>query len=70
MITLELEKKRESKKCWAHCAICAEPSVKIVKLSSNFTVVSMRCGDAFSGKDLELMCNMFTAFGGYFGECL
>lgn len=68
MITPELVKTRETKKFQAQCAICAETSVKIVKIGSNFAVVCNNCLDEFSEKDLELMHNMFLAFGGNFGK--
>ena len=68
MITPELVKHRESKNKMAQCAICAGVSVKILKLGSNFAVVCKRCLNSFSRKDLELMHNMFIAFGGYFGK--
>lgn len=42
--------------------------MKILKLGSNFAVVCKNCLDNFSRKDLELMHNMFLAFGGYFGK--
>ena len=68
MITPELVKTRESKKAMAQCAICAGVSVKILKLGSNFAVVCKNCLDTFSLSDLELMHNMFLAYGGYFGK--
>lgn len=68
MITPELVKPRGSKKSMAQCAICAGVSVKILRLGSNFAVVCKKCLKIFSLSDLELMHNMFVAFGGYFGR--
>jgi len=69
MITPELVKSQGSKKNMAQCAVCAGISVKILKLGSTFAVVCKRCLNTFSLSDLELMHNMFVAFGGYFGKC-
>ena len=68
MIAPELVKARETKKRMAQCAVCAGVGVKILKLGTNFAVVCVRCLDTFSLSDLELMHNMFVAFGGYFGK--
>ena len=68
MITPELVKPRESKKSRAQCAICTGVSIKILRLGSNFAVVCKKCLSTFSLNDLELMHNMFVAFGGYFGR--
>lgn len=69
MIPPELVKKRESKKSIGQCAICAGLSVRIVRLDQKFAVICKECSDTFSRKDLELMHNMFVAYGGYFGKC-
>jgi len=70
MITPELVSDR--KKVGAvECSICrsSESSeVKIKRLGRSFGVVCGDCLEEFSDKDLELMHNMFTAFGGYFGK--
>lgn len=68
MITPELVKKRKSEKFTPQCAICAGVSVKILRLGSNFAVVCKNCLDTFSLSDLELMHNLFLAYGGYFGK--
>ena len=68
MIAPELVKARETKKRIAQCAVCTGVGVKILKLGSNFAVVCKRCLATFSLSDLELMHNMFVAFGGYFGK--
>ena len=68
MITPELVKEQNSKKFLAKCAICDGTSVKIVRLGHAFAVVCKYCLDTFSRKELELMHNMFLAFGGFFGK--
>ena len=70
MITPELVADKK-KVCSVECTICRNcesAGVKIKRLGKSFGVVCGDCLEAFSDKDLELMHNMFTAFGGYFGE--
>lgn len=70
MITPELvsdRKKVGSVEC-AICRSCENREVKIKRLGKSFGVVCIDCLEEFSDKDLELMHNMFTAFGGYFGK--
>ena len=69
MITPELVKTSKSKKLTAHCTICAGSSLKIVRLISKYAVVCKKCLKMFSTEELELMDNMFAAFGGYFRKC-
>lgn len=52
------------------CVLChndAKEQPKIVKLGSEYGIICNKCGKNFSAQDIELMHNMFTAFGGYFG---
>ena len=70
MITPELVSDRK-KVGSVECAICRNgesKEVKIKKLGRSFGVVCRDCLEEFSNGDLELMHNMFTAFGGYFGK--
>ena len=70
MITPELvidRKKLSSVEC-AICRSCESAEVKIKKLGRSFGVVCSDCLEEFSDEDLELMHNMFTAFGGHFGK--
>jgi hypothetical protein len=72
MITPELVKTQEAKKSAVQCAVCkngAGSKVKIVRLGTSFSVVCEECIVNFSKEDLELMHNMFVAFGGWFGKC-
>ena len=70
MITPELVTDKK-KVCSVECAICRNresSEVKIKRLGKSFGVVCGDCLEEFSDKDLELMHNMFTAFGGHFGK--
>jgi len=70
MITPELVTDRKKVNS-IECAICRSvesAEVKIKRLGRSFGVVCRDCLEEFSDKDLELMHNMFTAFGGYFGK--
>lgn len=70
MITPELVTERK-KVCSVECAICRSrinAEVKIKRLGRSFGVVCRDCSEEFSDKDLELMHNMFIAFGGHFGK--
>lgn len=70
MITPELvinRKKLSSVEC-AICRSCESAEVKIKRLGRSFGVVCGDCLEEFSDEDLELMHNMFTAFGGHFGK--
>ncbi len=70
MITPELvtdRKKVSSVKC-AICKSRGNSEFKIKRLGRNFGVVCGDCLEEFSDEDLELMHNMFIAFGGHFGK--
>lgn len=70
MITLELvtiKKKVSSVEC-SICRSSESTEVKIKSLGGSFGVVCGDCLEEFSNKDLDLMHNMFTAFGGHFGK--
>ena len=70
MITPELiiEKKKVGAVECAICRSCESAEVKIKRLGRSFGVVCRDCSEEFSDEDLELMHNMFTAFGGHFGK--
>ena len=70
MITPELIIKRKkvgAVEC-AVCRSCENAEFKIKRLGRSFGVVCGDCLEEFSDEDLELMHNMFTAFGGHFGK--
>ena len=53
------------------CKLCqnnVKKTSQIVKLGTNYGVICSDCAEEFSPKDRELIYNMFTAFGGYYGK--
>ncbi|MFX0033942.1 MAG: hypothetical protein ACFE8E_13015 [Candidatus Hodarchaeota archaeon] len=53
------------------CVICCHDTkrqTKIVNLENKFVVICWNCHEKFTHKELELMNNLFIAFGGYFGK--
>ncbi|HEC37438.1 MAG TPA: hypothetical protein ENI29_04320 [bacterium] len=54
----------------ARCGICRveiRDRAQIYQAGVNFGIVCIRCYKQFSTEDIELMANMFIAYGGYFG---
>ena len=52
------------------CGICRveiRDRAEIYQAGVNFGVVCISCYKQFSTEDIELMSNMFIAYGGYFG---
>ena len=52
------------------CGICRveiRDRAQIYQAGVNFGIVCIRCYKQFSTEDIELMANMFIAYGGYFG---
>ena len=69
MITTELvreKKKLNSVKC-VLCRRNTNSYFKIKKIGMLFGIVCEDCLRSFSDKEMELIHNMITAFGGYFG---
>ena len=53
------------------CGICRSEirkNAKIYQEGSHFWVVCSQCYNSISKADLELMANLFLAYGGYFGK--
>ena len=53
------------------CEICHDASPKNVKIRNFGTKLGIICGDCserFPDKEIDLMFNMFTAFGGFLGK--
>ena len=59
---------REKKKLSSvRCVLCQSKSnsdFKIKKIGMSFRIVCEDCSTSFSDKEMELIHNMFTAFGG------
>lgn len=69
MITSELvreKKKLSSVKC-VLCRSNTNSYFKIKKIGMSFGIVCEDCLKSFSDKEMELIHNMLTAFGGHFG---
>jgi len=70
MIVSEFPKKR-STLSYIKCVLCRSDTkldVKIKRIGNTFGTVCEECAKAFSDEEIELMHNMFTAFGGYYGK--
>jgi len=70
MIVSELAKE---KKTFSNvkCVLCRNDTklnVRIKKIGNSFGTVCEECVKTFDDEEIELMHNMFTAFGGYFGK--
>ena len=53
------------------CVLCRNDTkldVKIKKIGNTFGTVCEECVKAFNDAEIELMHNMFTAYGGYYGQ--
>ena len=53
------------------CVICRSVILdltKIVQSRLNFSLICGKCIEKFPEDDLELMSNMFIAYGGYYGQ--
>ena len=70
MITPELVKEKKSFS-FVKCSIChqkANSQIKIKEIGSSFGIVCNKCLRLFTDEEIELMHNMFTAFGGFFSK--
>ena len=70
MIVSEFPKKKNTLS-YIKCVLCRNDTkldVKIKKIGNTFGIVCEECAKAFSDEEIELMHNMFTAFGGYYGK--
>jgi hypothetical protein len=53
------------------CVICHNETKRkpqIIQLGIDFCIICPECIKKFTRKDMEFMYNMFSAFGGYFGQ--
>ena len=70
MIVSELTKKK-STLSYVNCVLCRNDTklnVKIKKIGNSFEIVCEECTKTFKDEEIELMHNMFTAFGGYYNS--
>ncbi len=53
------------------CSICRheiKDRATLCQTGVNYGIACVECYRKFTSEDLELMANLFTAFGGYFGQ--
>ena len=65
---LIVEKKSLS---FVKCRIChknAHPEITIKKMGLSYGVICKSCSNSFTDRDIELMHNMFTAYGGHYSK--
>ena len=70
MIVSEVTKKKTTLS-YVKCVLCRNDiklDVKIKKIGNSFGTVCVECAKTFTDEEIELMHNMFTAFGGFFGK--
>ncbi len=70
MIVSEYTKKKTTLS-YIKCVLCRKDpksGVKIKRIGNTFGTVCEECTKTFSDEEIELMHNMFNAFGGYFGK--
>ena len=72
MIVSELMKKK-STFSYVTCVLCQTNTkfdIRIKKIGNSFATLCEECAKTFNDEEIELMHNMFTAFGGYFGNMI
>ena len=63
--------KKKSTLSYVNCVLCRNDTklgTKIKKIGNSFGVVCEECAKTFRDEEIELMHNMFTAFGGYYNS--
>jgi len=63
--------KKKSTLSYVNCVLCRNDTrldVKIKKIGNSLGVVCEECAKTFKDEEIELMHNMFTAFGGYYNS--
>ena len=65
------EIKIEKKRSFVKCSICKQEIIgnhRFIKLAMNYGVICPECDNKFNDDEIELISNLFTAYGGYFGS--
>ena len=65
------EIKIEKKRSFVKCSICKQEIIgnhRFIRLAMNYGVICPECDNKFNDDEIELISNIFTAFGGYFGS--
>lgn len=53
------------------CSICKQEILgkhRFIELAMNYGVICPECDNKFNEDEIELISNLFTAYGGYFGS--
>ena len=61
----------KKKKICVKCSICNKGIIgkhRFVRLAINYGVICQDCRERFNDTEIELISNLFNAFGGYFGS--
>jgi len=65
------EIKIQKKSSFVKCSICKEEikgKHRFTRLAMNYGVICQECDKKFNDDEIELISNIFTAYGGYFGS--
>lgn len=65
------EIKMEKKRNFVKCSICNQEIMgkhRFIELALNYGVICPECDNNFNKDEIELISNIFTAYGGYFGS--
>jgi len=65
------EMKIEKNRSFVTCSICKQEIVgkhRFIELAMNYGVICPECDNKFNDDEIELISNIFTAYGGYFGS--
>ena len=65
------EIKIEKNRSFVKCSICKQEIVgkhRFIELAMNYGVICPECDNNFNDDEIELITNLFTAYGGYFGS--
>jgi hypothetical protein len=63
--------KSEKNRSFIKCSICKQEIIgkhRFIELAMNYGVICPECDKNFNDEEIELISNLFTAFGGYFGS--
>ena len=64
------EIKLNEKRTYVKCSICKKEITgkhRFIELAMNYGVICPECDNLFDDNEIELISNLFTAFGGHFG---
>jgi len=65
------EIKMKENRTFVKCCICKQEIMgkhRFIELAMNYGVICPECDNKFDDDEIELISNLFTAYGGYFGS--